>query len=120
MVAPPEIRHGLYELAGGREGFYRLVAAMHERVIRDDILGPLFADADHLVPVTEFFVGAFGGEGDPDAPEVRAVFAAWLEWGTRSALLAARDEPVPQPPGWLLAALDKPSRPLTERSAWRM
>lgn len=109
----PEIRHGLYELVGGREGFHRLVAAMHERVIRDDILGPLFADADHLVPVTEFFVGAFGGEGDPaglgalcaahhgrqltevqrrryvqqmmasaddsgfpDAPEVRAVFAA--------------------------------------------
>ncbi|MFI0451555.1 hypothetical protein [Actinomadura sp. 6N118] len=57
-VKPVEAPAGLYQACGGRDGFWRLVAAMHERIIVDDILQPLFAGADHQEPVTAWFVDA--------------------------------------------------------------
>lgn len=48
---------GLFTLLGGQDAFRRLVAAMHERVVRDQVLQPLFAEVgpDHQARVVQWF-----------------------------------------------------------------
>jgi hemoglobin len=53
----------LYEWAGGAEAFDRLTEAFYAKVIKDDVVGPLFADMDHDHPqyVAMWLGEVFGG-----------------------------------------------------------
>jgi hemoglobin len=57
----------LYEWAGGREAFERLVDAFYDRVEADDLLSPLFpggVSAEHRTHVTTWWCEVFGGPAD--------------------------------------------------------
>ncbi|WP_338699920.1 antibiotic biosynthesis monooxygenase [Streptomyces sp. Q6] len=53
----------LYEWAGGAEAFDRLTSVFYDKVLKDDLLGPLFADlpAEHAAHVALWFGEVFGG-----------------------------------------------------------
>jgi hemoglobin len=53
----------LYEWAGGSEAFERLTEAFYAKVVRDDLLGPLFRDLDpqHPAHVAAWLAEVFGG-----------------------------------------------------------
>lgn len=53
----------LYEWAGGAEAFGRLTSVFYEKVVKDDLLGPLFADlpAEHADHVALWLGEVFGG-----------------------------------------------------------
>lgn len=53
----------LYDWAGGTEAFERLTAAFYREVLKDDLVGPLFAhmDADHPKYVAIWLSEVFGG-----------------------------------------------------------
>lgn len=58
--APPT----LYEWAGGRDAFHRLIDAFYDRVEGDDLLSPLFpggVSADHRDHVATWWAEVFGG-----------------------------------------------------------
>ena len=59
MSAPPT----LYEWAGGTEAFERLTHAFYDRVLRDDLLEPVFRgmDPDHPSHVATWLAEVFGG-----------------------------------------------------------
>ncbi|MBF9222073.1 group II truncated hemoglobin [Hymenobacter ruricola] len=138
----------LYEWAGGMPAFENLTAAFYQKVLRDELLEPIFRHMapSHSVHVAHFLAEVFGGpaqysahEGShfqmiqkhfsrhlteqhrrrwvhllletadelqlPDDPEFRSAFVAYLEWGTRIAVLnsnttaetgVAPDAPMPR------------------------
>jgi hemoglobin len=53
----------LYEWAGGTEAFERLTEAFYRSVVKDDLIGPLFAhmDSDHPKYVAMWLSEVFGG-----------------------------------------------------------
>jgi hemoglobin len=53
----------LYEWAGGAEAFERLTAAFYEKVLRDDLLEPIFRDMspEHPQHVAAWLAEVFGG-----------------------------------------------------------
>jgi hemoglobin len=53
----------LYEWAGGAEAFERLTAAFYERVLKDDLLEPVFRgmDPEHPQHVAAWLAEVFGG-----------------------------------------------------------
>ncbi|MEW1848399.1 group II truncated hemoglobin [Nonomuraea angiospora] len=53
----------LYDWAGGTEAFERLTEAFYRTVVKDDLIGPLFAhmDPDHPVYVAMWLSEVFGG-----------------------------------------------------------
>ncbi|MBO4257976.1 group II truncated hemoglobin [Streptomyces griseorubiginosus] len=53
----------LYDWAGGAEAFSRLTTAFYDRVLKDDLLAPLFADLapDHAEHVALWLAEVFGG-----------------------------------------------------------
>ncbi|MEV5613327.1 antibiotic biosynthesis monooxygenase [Streptomyces sp. NPDC052225] len=53
----------LYEWAGGAEAFERLTTVFYDKVLKDDLLGPLFADlpAEHAAHVAVWLGEVFGG-----------------------------------------------------------
>ncbi|MET8469797.1 antibiotic biosynthesis monooxygenase [Streptomyces sp. NPDC006422] len=53
----------LYQWAGGAEAFARLTTAFYAQVVKDDLLGPLFADlpAEHAEHVALWLGEVFGG-----------------------------------------------------------
>ncbi len=53
----------LYEWAGGAEAFGRLTSAFYEKVMRDELLAPLFAglDPEHAEHVALWLAEVFGG-----------------------------------------------------------
>jgi hemoglobin len=54
----------LYEWAGGREAFRRLIDAFYDRVERDDLLARLFpggVSEEHRAHVTDWWAEVFGG-----------------------------------------------------------
>lgn len=59
MSDPPT----LYEWAGGTEAFQRLTRAFYERVLRDDLLEPVFRGmaSDHPSHVATWLAEVFGG-----------------------------------------------------------
>jgi hemoglobin len=106
MSSPPT----LYEWAGGKEAFERLINAFYDRVEGDELLSPFFpggvTEEDELGGY-ERMVGRHGGlgitpehrfrfaslmslaaddAGLPEDPEFRSAFVAYVEWGTRLAL----------------------------------
>lgn len=143
----------LYDWMGGHPAIQRLLEVFYQRVQRDDLLGPVFANMSphHVAHVADFFAEVFGGPrrysaehgghpamirhhlgkhldearrrrwmqllldcadegGVPDDPEFRSAFVAYLEWGTRLAVLnsqpgaqAVEEAPMPSwgwgPPG---------------------
>jgi hemoglobin len=57
----------LYEWAGGREAFVRLIDAFYDRVEHDGLLGPLFPGGvtlEHRQHVALWWVEVFGGPAD--------------------------------------------------------
>src|SRR5687768_4051827 len=62
MTRPAE-PPSLYEWAGGTDRLTALFDAFYERVRRDDLLGPLFAnmDPEHVAHVAAFVGEVFGG-----------------------------------------------------------
>lgn len=121
----------LFEWAGGREAFERLINAFYDHVESDELLSPLFPGgvcAEHRDHVTAWWIEVFGGPTRytdelggyermlskhrnlaitaeqrfrfaslmsraaddarlPDDPEFRSALVAYLEWGTRIALV---------------------------------
>ncbi|WP_372348892.1 group II truncated hemoglobin [Streptomyces sp. KL116D] len=53
----------LYEWAGGAEAFARLTSVFYDKVVKDDLLGPLFAElpAEHAEHVAVWLGEVFGG-----------------------------------------------------------
>ena len=53
----------LYEWAGGKEAFEKLTKSFYEKVLKDDLLQPVFAgmSADHAKRVAHFIGQVFGG-----------------------------------------------------------
>ena len=54
----------LYEWAGGGEAFERLINAFYDRVVRDELISPLFPDgvsAEHRDHVVAWWSEVFGG-----------------------------------------------------------
>lgn len=53
----------LYDWAGGEEGFSRLTSVFYDKVLKDDLLAPLFADMgpDHPAHVALWLGEVFGG-----------------------------------------------------------
>jgi len=140
----------LYEWAGGMPVFVELFDKFYDKVLRDDILEPVFKhmSAQHRLHVAHFVAEVLGGpktysesEGShfemikkhlqrhlteahrkrwvelllqtsdeltlPNDPEFRSAFVAYLEWGTRIAVINSnagevREAPsVPMPEwGW--------------------
>ncbi|GGB20759.1 group II truncated hemoglobin [Puia dinghuensis] len=138
----------LYEWAGGEETFQRLFARFYEKVLKDDLIGPVFRNmsGDHPKHVAHFVAEVFGGPakytqedkgshavmiahhigkmldepkrkrwvdlllttademGVKDDPEFRSSLVAYLEWGSRIAVInshltenpIADDEPMPR------------------------
>ena len=138
----------LYDWIGGSEALNRLTSKFYaEKVLRDDLLRPLFEHmpADHPRHVADFIGEVLGGPtaytetrrghahmlsqhfgknitqaqrrrwlelllatadeiGIPDDPEFRSAFVAYLEWGTRLAVInsqlpqgTATNESTPMP-----------------------
>jgi hemoglobin len=57
----------LYEWAGGREAFARLIEAFYDRVERDELISPLFpggVSREHRDHVTLWWSEVFGGPSD--------------------------------------------------------
>jgi hemoglobin len=57
----------LYEWAGGREAFERLIEAFYDRVERDELISPLFpggVSREHRAHVTLWWCEVFGGPAD--------------------------------------------------------
>jgi hemoglobin len=57
----------LYEWAGGREAFERLIEAFYDRVERDELISPLFpggVSREHRDHVTLWWCEVFGGPAD--------------------------------------------------------
>ena len=57
----------LYEWAGGRDAFRRLIDAFYDRVEQDDLLSPLFpggVSEEHRAHVTLWWCEVFGGPAD--------------------------------------------------------
>ena len=140
----------LYEWAGGSEALERLSAAFYKKVLKDELLRPLFErmPADHPHHVAQFLAEVLGGPAEytamggharmlahhfakhlsepqrrrwlnllldtadetglPSDPEFRSAFVAYLEWGTRLALVNSQlpaetpaDSSTPMPKwGW--------------------
>ncbi|MFF4556668.1 group II truncated hemoglobin [Streptomyces sp. NPDC001422] len=136
----------LYAWAGGTEAFTRLTEVFYDKVLKDDLLAPLFADLapEHAAHVAAWLGEVFGGPTDysdtqgghghmvakhmgrgiseiqrrrwvnliqdaaddaglPTDAEFRSAFLAYVEWGTRLAVLfsapdasAPAEQPVPQ------------------------
>ncbi|MEU8792890.1 antibiotic biosynthesis monooxygenase [Streptomyces sp. NPDC048643] len=135
----------LYAWAGGTEAFTRLTEVFYDKVLKDDLLAPLFADLapEHAAHVAAWLGEVFGGPTDysdtqgghghmvarhmgkgitevqrrrwvnliqdaaddaglPTDAEFRSAFLAYVEWGTRLAVLfsapdasAPGEQPVP-------------------------
>lgn len=124
----------LYEWAGGMPVFEKLMVAFYDKVLKDDLLEPIFRHMSptHQVHVAHFFAEVFGGpkiyssnEGShaamvtkhlgrhlteehrkrwvqllvatadelelPADPEFRSAFVAYIEWGTRIAVINSQD-----------------------------
>ena len=120
----------LYEWAGNMEAFEKLTDAFYQKVLRDDLLEPVFRHMStaHQKHVAHFIAEVFGGPevystsdgshfkmiqkhiakhlteqhrkrwvqlfletaddiGLPDDPEFRSALVAYIEWGTRIAVL---------------------------------
>ena len=121
----------LYEWAGGMEKFEKLTSVFYEKVLKDDLLNPVFKNMSpkHSRHVAHFIAEVFGGPkqytvqnegshaqmvshhigkmldekkrqrwisllletadeiGLPDDPEFRSAFVAYLEWGSRIAVI---------------------------------
>jgi hemoglobin len=126
----------LYEWAGGQEAFEQLTSVFYAKVLKDDLLFPVFQhmSADHSKHVAHFIAEVFGGpklysEGDKgshatmvahhlgkmldepkrkrwmallletadevglaDDPEFRSALVAYLEWGSRIAVINSTAE----------------------------
>jgi hemoglobin len=57
----------LFDWAGGRPAFARMIDAFYDRVERDDLLGPLFpggVTVEHREHVTTWWCEVFGGAAD--------------------------------------------------------
>lgn len=149
----------LYEWAGGMATFEKLTDLFYQKVVKDDVLEPVFRhmSKEHQQHVAHFIAEVFGGpkvysqqEGShftmvqkhlakyltekhrkrwvsllmetadeiqlPDDPEFRSAFVAYIEWGTRIAMLNSNadtldmnaDEPMPQ---WGWGVPGKPYQP---------
>lgn len=64
----------LYERLGGEEGIRAVVEEFYDRVLADDALAPLFAEADVAYledTLTSFLCAAAGGPERYDGPPVR-------------------------------------------------
>lgn len=141
----------LYEWAGGMESFEKLFEAFYDKVLKDDILSPVFShiSPEHTKHVAHFVAEVFGGPkvyteqdsgshahmvskhlhkmidhtkrkrwvellletadkmGIPDDPEFRSSMVAYLEWGSRLAVINSNikditlDQTTPMPKwGW--------------------
>ena len=131
----------LYEWAGGMPVFEGLMDVFYKKVLKDEMLEPIFKhmSADHQVHVAHFISEVFGGPvmytaeggshfkmvqkhlskhltednrrrwvmllieasdelGLPDDPEFRSAFVAYLEWGTRIAVMNSSLSEIPMHP----------------------
>ncbi len=120
----------LYDWAGGMPAFERLTEVFYSKVLRDELLEPVFRymSVEHRMQVAHFIAEVFGGPamysssegshfkmiqkhlskhlteahrkqwlhlliesadeiGLPEDPEFRSAFMAYLEWGTRLAVI---------------------------------
>ena len=105
----------LYEWLGGAEPLRALISRFYEKVPADPVLAPLFArmPAEHFQHVAEFIGEVLGGPADYSAhhgghanmirhhlgkgitdeqclrsdPEFRSALVAYLEWGSRLAVI---------------------------------
>lgn len=142
-ASPPP---SLYDWAGGQRALEALTTAFYDKVRRDPLLMPVFAqmDADHPTHVARFIAEVLGGPdaysrehgghaamirhhlqrhlqepqrrrwvellldaaddtGLPTDPEFRSAFVAYIEWGSRLAVInsqpgvsdAIADQPMP-------------------------
>jgi truncated hemoglobin YjbI/quinol monooxygenase YgiN len=103
----------LYAWAGGAEAFARLTEAFYDKVLKDDVLAPVFQGLapEHATHVALWLGEVFGGPpaysetegghghmvanllqdaaddaGLPTDAEFRSAFLAYAEWGTRLAV----------------------------------
>lgn len=131
----------LYEWAGGMPVFEKLMIAFYDKVLQDELLGPVFKhmSPEHQMHVAHFIAEVFGGpkmystaDGShfkmiqkhlgrhlteqhrkrwvqllvetadilllPDDPEFRSAFVAYIEWGTRIAVMNSQETEVPMKP----------------------
>ncbi len=131
----------LYEWAGGMETFEKLTALFYEKVLKDELLEPIFRhmSPEHPKHVAHFIAEVFKGpevysgqEGShhkmiqkhfmkhltethrrqwialllrsadeialPDDPEFRSAFVAYIEWGTRIAVINSNVDEIPMHP----------------------
>ncbi|MBS0028078.1 group II truncated hemoglobin [Chitinophaga sp. 22321] len=137
----------LYEWAGGMPVFEKLMIKFYDKVLQDELIGPVFKhmSPEHQRHVAHFIAEVFGGpklyssgEGShaamimkhlgkhlteahrkrwvelliatadeldlPADPEFRSAFVAYIEWGTRIAVINSNetgvtmnpDEPMPK------------------------
>ena len=131
----------LYEWAGGMPVFEKLMNRFYDKVLQDELLGPVFKhmSPEHQQHVAHFIAEVFGGpklysggEGShaqmivkhlgkhltethrkrwvellittadelelPDDPEFRSAFIAYIEWGTRIAVINSNEADVAMDP----------------------
>ena len=124
----------LYEWLGGKEALENLTKEFYDKVLKDELLGPVFKNMspEHARHVAHFIAEVFGGpkfytqddggshhnmighhigklldeskrkrwlqllleaadeNGLPDDPEFRSAFVAYLEWGSRLAIINSK------------------------------
>lgn len=67
----------LYAWAGGAEAFARLTSAFYDKVLKDDLLAPLFADLDPAHAEHVACGSARSSAARPPTPRPRAATATW-------------------------------------------
>lgn len=125
----------LYDWAGGMPAFEKLMDVFYKKVLKDDLLEPVFKhmSPDHQKHVAHFVAEVFGGPkiysseegthfkmiqkhlskhlteqhrkqwasllvesadetGLPTDPEFRSAFVAYIEWGTRIAVINSNEK----------------------------
>lgn len=129
----------LYDWAGGKEVLEKLMSDFYDKVLKDELLGPVFRNMSdtHRIHVAHFIAEVFKGprlytEGDggshatmvshhlnkmltetdrkrwiqllletadengiADDPEFRSAFVAYLEWGSRLAVINSQTKENP-------------------------
>lgn len=113
-------RPTLYEFAGGSEAVDRLVAALHERCLADELLNHPFShqgDPDHLAHLSSYLAEVFGGPalysttlgGQSAMLTLHAGTGAFEEMGTRFVacfMQATDDAALPDDPTFRQALRD--------------
>ena len=88
----------LYEWMGGMDKFQQLTDVFYKKVLSDPLLEPIFRHLgrhlkeEHRRQWVKLLIDTADEIKLPDDPEFRSAFVAYVEWGTRIAVMTSNAE----------------------------